>query len=127
MPSINPNFYKKIRKNYKDMSNEFEKLKNEYDELMNSEWVDRFELMYSISDFYDAYSSFDIEVKSLLNSQKLIEKQKEYEEINSKVNFMISSVIEMYIEIKRLCNQGGGFLDSQYRRIKTFKIDRFYY
>lgn len=124
MPSINYSYYKNIRSRFDNMSIQFNEFKNSHKHIMeNGDWEDLFQRLYSISDFYDNNSDLEVELKSLLSSQKFNEKQTEYEAMYNDTEYMISEVKYMYREIKDLCNRGGEFSDSELRSIQHFRID----
>lgn len=124
MASINPNFYKELRNEYNDMCKSFSHIKQEYDSFEVSGYGDLFQIMYSVSDFYDAYESLDIKFYSLLKSQTLVDKQSEYKSMSYEVKSMLSEVKGIYSSVRNLAQLSGGFSDSENRAISGFRIDR---
>lgn len=128
MPSINPNFYKEIRRKYNKMTIDFKRIKNDYTDLNSGNyWGEPYHFMYSISDFYDFYEPIKYDLDSLFRSQTLLTKEEEYKKINDDVVYMLHQVKMMYQEMKRLIELSGGFTNLEIEGISTFRIDKITY
>lgn len=126
MPASNLAYLKKISNKYYEMEDDFERIESEYKRFMSSNCNGYiFDILYSISDFFDTYETFVIEANSVYRSNTFTtEKSKtKYQGIASDSKQMIDESIDMYRELKSLQELGGGFSHGEETKINTFRID----
>lgn len=125
MPSINYQYYKKIRNKEMEMERSFSVIEDEYNDVNSGNYCNELILLLiDMNDFYKTYKSIETDVDHLLESQTLSTKQEDYKKIKENVTDKLEEIKSMYREIKSIKECGGGFTELEIETLSIFEIER---
>ncbi|EQK37966.1 hypothetical protein C671_3490 [[Clostridium] bifermentans ATCC 19299] len=123
MPGVDLNSFKRLRKEYKNLSSEYSTLNsNSFNGgYLSGDRESLWDAMWRYSDLYDSLDTLGIQIEQQLRACSDLKNRDEYEGMISDIESLKSDCISDYNEIK---SGLGQFSDSERRRMEEFRIDR---